>query len=60
MTAAALSQALQALGRFELPNMSGTTLGPGRFDFGTTVRTMQWKADCKCIVPVSAFLLARY
>ena len=59
-TPQALSQALQSLGHFELPNMSGATLGPGRFDFGSTVRTMQWKADCKCIIPVSDFRPSKY
>ncbi len=59
-TAQSFSQGLQSLGNFELPNMNGATLTRGRFDYGATVRTMQWKANCKCIIPVTGFRPAKH
>ncbi|HUR78787.1 MAG TPA: ABC transporter substrate-binding protein [Acidimicrobiales bacterium] len=59
-TAQSFSQGLQNLGKFDLPNMFGATLAPGRFDYGTTVRTMQWKTNCKCIIPVTGFRAAKF
>jgi hypothetical protein len=59
-TAQSFGQGLQNLGKFELPNMFGATLAPGRFDYGTTIRTMQWKRDCKCIIPVTGFRPAKF
>lgn len=60
LTTARFSQSLQAVGDFPAPNMSTGRLGAGRFDWGASLRTMQWKSDCRCLLPVTDFRRAKH
>lgn len=54
---AALSQ---QIGDAELPVRAPGTLRPGKTDAPDALRTVVWRADCSCWMPVDAFRRARF
>lgn len=60
LTPRSFSRALQNVGEFQAPNMSTGRLEPGRFDWGASLRTMQWNAGCRCVLPVTDFRWAKH
>jgi ABC-type branched-subunit amino acid transport system substrate-binding protein len=55
-----LSGALQRTGAFDVPFSGAGSWAKGKFDAPDVVRRGTWKADCKCWVPVSAFVRTPY
>ena len=56
-TRASVSQALQRIGRFDVPFGSTGSFGPGKFDAPDTIRRVSWRADCRCWLPIDQFQL---
>lgn len=54
-TRATLSQALQALGTFDVPYGSTGSFRPGKFDAPDSTRRVSWHLDCRCWMPVDDF-----
>src|SRR4051812_25012636 len=55
LTADSFSAQMQQLGPVQLAGFGGGTLSAGRFDADTAIRTVVWRASCKCLMPVDAF-----
>lgn len=52
---AAIPKQYESMGQFEVPGVNPGTFGPGKYDALDFVRTVQWKASCKCWNVVSPF-----
>jgi ABC-type branched-subunit amino acid transport system substrate-binding protein len=55
-----LSQALQAIGAWNVPFSGAGSWGPGKFDAPDVVRRALWHSDCKCWVPAGPFTRTKY
>ena len=55
-----LSQALQAIGVWNVPFSGAGSWGPGKFDAPDVVRRALWHSDCKCWVPAGPFTRTKY
>jgi ABC-type branched-subunit amino acid transport system substrate-binding protein len=51
----AIPRQYESFGSFEVPGVNPGTFGPGKYDAIDYVRTIQWKAACKCWNVVSPF-----
>ena len=49
------SAQMQRLGPLQLGGFGGADLSPGRFDAANAIRTVVWRASCKCLMPVDDF-----
>jgi ABC-type branched-subunit amino acid transport system substrate-binding protein len=55
LTADNFSAQMQQLGPVKLAGFGGGALSPGRFDATNAIRTVVWKASCKCLMPIDDF-----
>lgn len=55
-----LSDALQAIGSFDVPFSGAGSWARGKFDAPDVVRAGTWKSDCRCWVPVGPFTRTQY
>lgn len=54
-TRASFSQAMQHLGRVQVPFGDVGSFGPGKYDAPDTARRVVWKLDCRCWMPAGPF-----
>jgi ABC-type branched-subunit amino acid transport system substrate-binding protein len=52
---AAIPAQYERFGQFEVPGVNPGSFGPGKYDAVDFVRTVQWKASCKCWHVASPF-----
>jgi hypothetical protein len=55
LTRAAIPREYERFGTFEIPGAPPGSFGPGKYDAADYVRTIQWKASCKCWNIVSPY-----
>jgi ABC-type branched-subunit amino acid transport system substrate-binding protein len=55
-----LSQALQAIGSWDVPFSGAGSWSRNKFDAPDVVRRGTWKSDCKCWLPVGPFTRTQY
>jgi ABC-type branched-subunit amino acid transport system substrate-binding protein len=55
-----LSNALQAIGSWDVPFSGAGSWSRNKFDAPDVVRRGTWKADCKCWIPVGPFTRTQY
>ncbi|HVF73877.1 MAG TPA: ABC transporter substrate-binding protein [Acidimicrobiales bacterium] len=60
LSPAGFSRGMRSLGRIGVSGFGGMAFGPNRFDGADQIRTTRWQADCKCVVPLTAFRPAQY
>ncbi len=51
----AIPRQYESIGAFDVPGVNPGSFGPGKYDALDLVRTIQWKASCKCWNVVSPF-----
>lgn len=51
----AIPRQYESMGTFDVPGVNPGSFGPGKYDAIDFVRTIQWKASCKCWNVVSPF-----
>lgn len=60
LTRPRLSAAVQQLGEVSIPFYGGGSFSKGKLNAADFVQLVQWKRDCRCWSPVTAFARARF
>lgn len=55
LTRAAFSATMQALGKVTIAYTAPSSFGRGKFDAPDQIRSVEWRRDCRCIIPLDAF-----
>lgn len=60
LTRPRLSAGYRSFGSFAFPGISRGSYGPDKFDAADFVRTIEWRADCECWIPIDDFRAPRF
>ena len=60
LTRASFSRGVQAIGDFPMAMWGRGSFRPNKLDAADQVRTIEWRADCRCLVPTSGFRQSRF
>jgi hypothetical protein len=60
LTRPAFSRGVQSLGNFPMAMWGNGSFRPGKLDAADLVRSIEWRADCRCLVPTSGFRKSRF
>jgi hypothetical protein len=60
LTRASFSRGVQAIGDFPMAMWGRGTFRSNKLDAADQVRTIEWRADCRCLVPTSGFRQSRF
>lgn len=60
LTRTSFSRGVQAIGDFPMAMWGRGTFKPNKLDAADQVRTIEWRADCRCLVPTSGFRPSRF
>ena len=60
LTRASFSRGVQSIGDFAMAMWGRGTFRANKLDAADQVRTIEWRADCRCLVPTSGFRASRF
>ena len=60
LTRATFSRGVQTIGDFAMTMWGPGSFRSGKLDAADHVRTIEWRADCRCLVPTSGFRKSRF